>query len=173
MNVLGIDPGPTRTAWVLLSPKSVTAWGIDDNDVVLDVMQNQLQCRALAKNGYCQAAIEVIEPRGMPVGAETFWTMFFAGRIYECLDNSIDVRTLKRSEIKLHLCGTSRAKDGNVRQALIDRWGPGKDIAIGRKATPGPLYGIRADAWAALAVAVTLADKLEVEHEQETKRKAI
>lgn len=38
--------------------------------------------------------------------------------------------------------------------ALIDRFG-GKDAAIGRKATPGPLYGITKDLWSALAIAIT------------------
>lgn len=46
------------------------------------------------------------------------------------------------------------AKDANVRQALINRFG-GKDAAIGRKAAPGPLYGISRDMRSALAIAVT------------------
>ena len=64
-----------------------------------------------------------------------------------------------RHEVKLHLCGSARAKDANVRQALIDRFGPGKELAIGRKAAPGPLYGMTGDCWAALGVAVTDADQ--------------
>src|SRR3990167_6090451 len=57
-----------------------------------------------------------------------------------------------------HLCHDSRAKDGNIRAALIDRFGPGKDRAIGRKATPGPLFGVSSDVWSALAIAVTFTD---------------
>lgn len=60
---------------------------------------------------------------------------------------------VKRSEVKRHLCGSLRAKDANVRQAIIDRYGG--QAAIGRKATPGPLYGVTSHAWAALAVAIT------------------
>jgi hypothetical protein len=60
-----------------------------------------------------------------------------------------------RREVKLHLCGQARAKDPNVRQALIDRFGPGREKAIGTKKQPGPLYGVSADVWSALAVAVT------------------
>jgi len=52
-----------------------------------------------------------------------------------------------------------RAKDANIRQALIDRYGPGKDKAIGQKKTPGPLYGFKSHEWAALAVAVTWMDQ--------------
>ncbi|MBV8782506.1 MAG: hypothetical protein JO353_14005, partial [Phycisphaerae bacterium] len=52
-----------------------------------------------------------------------------------------------------------RAKDGNIRQALIDRFGPTKERAIGKKKSPGPLYGMSGDCWSALAVAVTYADQ--------------
>jgi hypothetical protein len=45
-----------------------------------------------------------------------------------------------------------------VRASLIDRFGPYKEKAIGKKATPGPLFGIHADEWSALAIAVTWYD---------------
>ncbi len=60
---------------------------------------------------------------------------------------------LPRRAVKLALCGDSRAKDANIRQALIDRFGG--SAAVGRKAAPGPLYGISRDVWSALAIAVT------------------
>jgi hypothetical protein len=59
--------------------------------------------------------------------------------------------------VKLHLCGSSRAKDPNVRTALLDRFGGAG--AKGTKAAPGPLYGIAADLWSALAIAVTWTDQ--------------
>ncbi len=64
---------------------------------------------------------------------------------------------LKRFDVKLHLCGNARAKDTNIRQALIDRFGgiEGKSKAVGTKKAPGPLYGCKSHMWAALAVAVT------------------
>jgi hypothetical protein len=52
-----------------------------------------------------------------------------------------------------------KAKDANIRQALIDIYG-GNDKAIGNKKTPGPLYGIKGDLWAALAVAVTFGRRI-------------
>lgn len=63
-----------------------------------------------------------------------------------------------RRDIKLHLCNSVRAKDANIRQALIDRYG-GKEKAIGKKKSPGPLYGIKSHMWAALALAVTYHDQ--------------
>jgi hypothetical protein len=49
-----------------------------------------------------------------------------------------------------------RATDANIRASLIDRYGPGKDSAIGSKRSPGPLYGLKGDEWSALAVALTV-----------------
>ncbi len=43
----------------------------------------------------------------------------------------------------------------NIRQALIDRFGP-----PGKKKAPGATYGLSGDMWSALAVAVTFTDKL-------------
>jgi hypothetical protein len=36
-----------------------------------------------------------------------------------------------------------------------------KDRAIGKKKSPGPLYGIKGDQWAALAVALCLGDRIQ------------
>lgn len=106
-------------------------------------------------------SIEMIASQGMSVGQETFDTAMWVGRYVEAWDSCcFDSILVYRREIKLHLCGSSRAKDANVRQALIDRFG-GKDKAIGKKSSPGPLYGVSKHAWAALAVAVFCFDALE------------
>jgi hypothetical protein len=88
----------------------------------------------------------------MPASAELFETMFWVGRFTQALAPRPVVR-LGRREIKLAICGVVRATDANIRAALIDLWG-GKERAIGRKALTGPLYGVHADIWSALAVAV-------------------
>ena len=88
----------------------------------------------------------------MAVGAEVFDTVCWAGRFAEAA-HRVPVVMLPRRAVKLALCGDSRAKDANIRQALIDRFGG--SAAIGRKAAPGPLYGITRDVWSALAIAVT------------------
>lgn len=98
--------------------------------------------------------IEQIAGMGMAVGAEVFETCFWSGRFIQAWPGTAWDR-LKRLPIKIHLCGTAKAKDANVRQALIDRFGPGKEKAIGTKKAPGPLYGLKGDEWSALAVAIT------------------
>ena len=63
-----------------------------------------------------------------------------------------------RKDIKLHLCGTTKARDPNVRQALIDRLGK-----PGTKKNPGPTYGVSSHAWSALAVAVYASDQAKLQ----------
>ena len=66
-----------------------------------------------------------------------------------------------RKDVKMHLCGSMRAKDTNIRQAIIDRYpasGGGKCPQIGTKKEPGPLYGVSKDIWSALAVAITYSE---------------
>ncbi|MEN8721171.1 MAG: hypothetical protein ABF296_13010 [Oceanococcaceae bacterium] len=101
--------------------------------------------------------IEGIESFGMAVGRDVFETVFWSGRLAE---RAGKFSRVFRKQVKLHLCGSMRAKDPHIRQALIDRFGgvQGKDRAIGRKASPGPLYGIKTHIWSALAVAVTYHD---------------
>jgi len=90
----------------------------------------------------------------MPVGIETFETCYWIG----AMCHEYNGKRIYRSTVKHHLCGSSKAKDANVRQALIDRFGPGRELAIGTKKNPGPLYGISSHCWAALALAVTYQD---------------
>lgn len=108
--------------------------------------------------------IEGIESFGMAVGKEVFETVFWSGRFAE---KAGVFHRVFRKQVKLHLCGSMKAKDPNIRQALIDRFGgvEGKAKAIGKKAEPGPLYGIKSHIWSALAVAVTYSDR-QKSHDQ-------
>jgi hypothetical protein len=111
-------------------------------------------------------AVEMIASYGMPVGREVFETCVWIGRFVQHWTNHTNggpYRLVYRSEVKIHVCGTQRAKDGNVRQALIDMFPPaggGKVPQIGTKPEPGPLYGVTSHAWQALGVAVTAEDGL-------------
>lgn len=146
--ILAIDPGTTESGWVVLRDGVPVRFGKDPNHHVLG------RCEGMG--GGVTLAVEMVASYGMPVGAEVFETCVWAGRFIQAAAGDEAIRVY-RKDVKLHLCGVTRAKDGNVRQALIDRFG-GKDKAIGKKATPGPCYGMSGDVWQALALAVTVHD---------------
>jgi hypothetical protein len=143
MTIIAIDPGTTQSGFVAMNADGdILNCGVAENEELIDYLGNDAPGHILA--------IEMIQSFGMPVGAEVFATCVYIGRLIERWQG--EYRLVFRKDIKLHLCGSPRAKDGNIRQALIDLYG-GKEAAIGKKATPGPLYKVKSHAWAALAVA--------------------
>lgn len=148
MIVLGLDPGTEKSACVIWDGQSVTYHFEGPNTDVLSWL------RAFVGNAVL--VIEKIESYGMAVGESTFTTVFWSGRFAEAWSPQ-RFEQLGRRHVKQHLCHTARATDSNIRQAILDRFGGEK--AIGRKATPGPLYGIKGHEFAALAVALTWYDQ--------------
>jgi len=157
VTILAIDPGPTRSAviWYRPSPACIFAKHLEPNDRILQLLHEDTWPAS-------SIAIEMIACYGMPVGREVFETCVWIGRFVEALKQNAqaDVRQCYRQQVKLHLCQSARAKDANVRQAILDLFpsvGKGAVPQIGTKADPGPLYGISNDLWAALGVAITAA----------------
>lgn len=151
MTVLAIDPGNEQSAYVIYE---------DGRPIEVGKVANAELLKRVGSSEWRKiehAAIEMIASYGMPVGAEVFETCLWIGRYIQSWSPR-PWSLMYRRDVKLHLCGQARAKDGNIRQALIDRYG-GKEKAIGNKAKPGPLYGFKADLWQALAVAVTYSDR--------------
>jgi hypothetical protein len=144
MNIVAIDPGPEVSGVVILSPERriISAQILANTKIVADL-------RIGTTCPFPHVAIEMIASYGMPVGAEVFDTCTWIGRFEEAYVHSDLTARYFRKDIKLHLCGTTKAKDSNVRQALIDLLGP-----AGTKKDPGPTYGIKRDMWAALALAI-------------------
>ena len=119
MRVLAIDPGPTKSGWCLLENGAPTKWGWSENDVLITEMHAD-----------ATLVIEDIGNYGMAVGRDTFDTCKWMGRFDQA--HTTDAIFIPRPTIKTHLCGVASAKDGNVRQALIDRFG-GNEVAVGGK----------------------------------------
>ncbi len=167
MKLLAIDPGNTESALLVYDAehKIPVEWAKLSNAEALDWLSE------IAEGGAGALAIEMIASYGMAVGASVFDTCVWIGRFIERWDSQSggapDAERVFRREVKMHLCGSMKAKDTNIRQVLLDRYG-GKEMAIGKKATPGHLYGMSRDCWSALAVAVTFAERVPVEpqHEQ-------
>lgn len=152
--VLAIDPGSSESAWVLLDeavdvPAVVVHRKLANAEILATL-------RAIGHSGFALrhpiVVIEQIASYGMAVGAEIFATVHWAGRFYEAAEQAgfRAVVQVPRAEVKLGICGDSRAKDSNIIAAVKDRFGG--SAAKGTKTAPGPLYGIRADEWQALAL---------------------
>lgn len=144
--LLAIDPGTTHSGWAFFRNGRPYESGVSINAEIIDMLRGSVD----------PVAIEMIASYGMAVGKEVFETCVWIGRFVQVAGPD-RVRLVYRKDVKMHLCGNARAKDANIRQALIDKWG-GKAEAIGNVKKPGPLYGVKSHAWAALAVAVTAAE---------------
>jgi hypothetical protein len=155
VRILAIDPGPKESAYVLYEDGRYVEGAKVPNLILTGILLGWKDTSFISTH----VAIEMIACYGMSVGAEVFETCTWIGR-YEQLCESLGIphSRIFRQQVKLHLCRSVRAKDGNIRQAILDRFGPGKELAIGTKKNKGPLYGVAGDVWAALAVAITYAD---------------
>ena len=147
--VIAVDPGNERSAVVVWDGEAVLDKLHTANDFVLTYLRRR------SAETVWPCVIEMIGHygTGMPAGKTVFDTCVWIGRFMQAY-GADRVETILRPTIKTHICGSARAKDANVRQALIDRFG-GNEKAVGRKSQPGPLYGIKADEWQALALACT------------------
>ena len=144
--LLAIDPGTTHSGWVTYADGVPLRGGVDENHEMLLVIANH--------NG--PVAVEMIASYGMAVGKEVFETCLWIGRYIQQAGPD-RVRLVYRKDVKLHVCQSPKAKDANIRAALIDRYG-GKAEAVGNIKKPGPLYWVKSHMWPALAVAVTASE---------------
>lgn len=154
--VLGIDPGPSESAWVLLVDGKVADHFNQDNEALLTALRNGWPANSF---GRCHVAIEGMEPYGYPPAEETFATCMIAGRFQEAATQHHETSILTRKPIVMNLTGKMAVKgmknDTRVKNALLLRFGHN-----GTWRDEGPLKGISTHKWAALAVAVTASDKM-------------
>lgn len=158
--ILAIDPGNEQSGWVWYDAEnhSVLDAGVSSNHGVLNMLINR-------NANVSRLAIEAMSSYGMAVGKEVFETCVWAGRFVQAWRRPEEVMMVYRRDVKLYLCNSVKAKDSNVRLALLDmfpRTGGGKTPQIGTAKQQGPLYGVSSHAWAALGVAVTAAHQLSI-----------
>lgn len=159
--ILAIDPGNVESAYVIV-----------ENDLSRVIEKgktlNPILLRALAIWNYkygCSIdyfAIEGIQSYGMAVGKSVFETCYFIGRLIESgeRDLHIEPTLIYRMEEKMCLCHSTKAKDSNIRQALVDIYAPNTpNGGKGTKKSPGYFYGFKSDIYSALAVAHTYKKK--------------
>lgn len=145
--ILGIDPGPKESAFCMWNGERIGTYGKWENGEVLGLIDT-------LDGGNMELAVEHIQCLGMAVGASVFETAYWIGEFRGAARKmNMPFIPIFRSQVKMGLCNSMRARDSNIRQALIDRFG-----APGVKKNPGLTYGISGDVWSAFAVAVTAFD---------------
>ena len=156
MNILSIDPGCTESAYVILDEnlRPVEFEKIYNDEMICKIKSGLF-------NGCDYIAIEMIASYGMSVGQEVFDTCVWIG-IFEAnllIQTKIMPKRVYRKEVKINLCGSMRAKDSNIKKALIDRFAK-YDFKNGKgtKKEPDWFHGFHSDIWAAYAVGITYHD---------------
>lgn len=151
--LLAIDPGNKESAYVIMDEnyKPIKFGKLDNYDLISEVVI--ISEFADYKPDAMDFAIEMVASYGMAVGAEVFETVFWIGRFWEAAFGFKERTKIYRKDEKMNLCGSMKAKDSNIIQALKDRFGD-----KGTKKNPGWFYGFSKDIWQAYAVGVTYLD---------------
>ena len=155
--ILAFDPGNEYTAYCLIG---------DDRRPAehAKVVNEEALAYLYRHNGVRQidaVVIEMVASYGMAVGKSVFETCVMIGRLTEAASViGIPVDYIYRMDEKITICHDSKAKDSNIRQALIDRFAQ-HDLKNGKgtKKDPDWFYGFAKDEWAAYAVGTTWLDK--------------
>lgn len=155
--IIAIDPGGVESAWVGVDPVKLRPIGFGkqpNSEIITQLGWNP--------GSEIVVAIEQIGHygTGMPAGRDVFDTCRAIGRMEQvCEQRGLTPMLIKRATVKAHLCGTPKAKDANVTQALVDRFAPGaSNHGKGTKTDPGWFHGFHRDIWQAYALAVYVAD---------------
>lgn len=166
MKIFAIDPGNIQSAYCVMDDQYFLYEfaKLPNRECMIKLMDWLNDC-AVDK-----VVIERIQSYGMSVGSEVFETCEWIGRFSEASEFFCPPEYIYRKEEKLYICGEMRAKDANIRSALIERFAKfDKKNGKGTKSNPDVFYGVHADCWAAIAVAVTWLDKQKEKSVKENK----
>lgn len=156
MRILAIDPGNALTAYCLMDEQ----YDVHDKGKILN--RQMLDYIHLNTGKIDHLVVEMIASMGMAVGKDVFETCVMIGMIERTADlRGIAHSRVYRREEKIGICGDSKAKDANIRRALIDRFAK-HDLLNGKgtKKEPDHFYGFARDMWSAFAVGVVWLDKM-------------
>lgn len=152
MRILAIDPGNKESGYAVIQMPNfkILEFGKVDNYVLLQVIK---RCLGDVES----VAIEMVASYGMAVGKDVFETCVWIGKFeLQAQNEGFDPTYIYRKDEKMTLCNSMKAKDSNIRQALIDRYAV-HDFKNGKgtKKNPDAFYGVSKDVWSAIAVGVT------------------
>ena len=154
--ILAIDPGNIESGVAIIQmPNFRLEW--------FAKLQNEDVFKVVKRYDFDEVAIEMVACYGMPVGKDIFETCLWIGRFVEQL-KEYKISFVYRKEEKIHLCGSMKAKDANIKQALVNRYAK-HDFKSGKgtKKDPDTFYGVAKDVWQSIAVGVTHYEKTEGE----------
>ena len=153
---IALDVGTTKSAYAVMKEDyTLEITGILENDMLLEMISEFARI-------YDCLVYEEFSSYGMPIGKTTMESIKWNGRFIQAyleartdrFDRGGTIKPILRKDVKMNLCGTMKAKDSNIRQALIDRFG-----VVGTKGNKGYFYGVSKDMWSAIAICVTYIDK--------------
>lgn len=148
--IFAIDPGNTESGYAVIRMpdfKVIRKEKINNNEL--------LKIIPIITASIDDFAIEMVASYGMPVGKDVFETCVWIGRFIQKARPKLHHFVYRKDE-KICLCGSLKAKDSNIRQALINRYAT-FDFKNGKgvKKNPDTFYGVSKDIWQAIAVGVT------------------
>ena len=154
MNILSLDVGTVESGYCLVDTDTY-------KPIKFGKILNEDLLKIVKEEEYETLVYEEFQSYGMPVGQTTIASITWNGRyIQSALDRNKRVEPIFRKEEKMCLCGTMKAKDSNIRQALIDRFAQ-FDFKNGKgtKAKKDFFYGFAKDSWSAFCIATVYLDK--------------
>ena len=153
MLILGIDPGNTKSGWVLWQPGvKVHASAKDDGGA----MWNERLLSACRTSPSLKTIDLIVIERMVIYQADMGTihdTIVFYGRLIEIFSQrGAEVLLVKRSDVRSHfkIPGGKGSVDAKVTAAVKQCVGE-----PGTKQAPGPTYGVTGHSWQALAAAIT------------------
>lgn len=151
--ILAIDTGTTESGYVIMTEPGeneleIFQFGKINNEELLKIIKTE---------SYDVMVYEQFQCFGMAVGESTIESITWNGRFIQAAqDKGVDVMHVYRKEEKLTLCKSLKAKDANIKQALIDMYAKkDKKRGKGTKKEPDVFFGVSKDVWSAIAVGVT------------------
>ena len=157
MIILAIDPGNIESGYAVIEMPDfrLMEFGKVENEKLKEMLKNKWLIDDIA--------VEMVGCYGMPVGKDVFDTCVWIGRFVEAIGK--EVTYIYRKDEKITLCNSMKAKDSNVKQALVNRYAK-HDFRSGKgtQKNPDTFYGVANDVWQAIAVGVTY---YEIEQEKQ------
>ena len=153
MKIFAIDPGNVYSAYCVMDNEyKLYEFAKTENSAVMKRLLEILEDVDVV-------VIERVASMGMAVGETVFHTCEWIGRFAQEAEKKVSVEYIYRRDEKLYMCGSPRAKDANIRAALIERFAVFDKVnGKGTSKNRDVFYGVTKDIWAAIAVATTYYD---------------